>query len=101
MTLDDQGKGHPVLSGMTPFTTTGKLYKNPKIAPDATILLRAKTTEYAEPEIEVADRIVCSLSAGSQQGRKQYHRPQRSEYDQDHQRQDLSTAFVLEDRNNA
>src|SRR4051812_16645460 len=59
------------------------------------------TAERIEPEIEVTDRIACSLSAGSQQGRQQYDRPQCSEYDQDHQRQDLSTTFVLENVNDA
>jgi type 1 glutamine amidotransferase len=32
-----------------PFTSTSKLYKNPTIAADATVLLRAATDEYAEP----------------------------------------------------
>ena len=49
VTLDDKGKTHPILKDITPFTTQGKLYKNPKIAEDATILLRAKTPDYGEP----------------------------------------------------
>jgi type 1 glutamine amidotransferase len=47
--LEEKGKDHPILASVKPFTTTGKLYKNPKIADDATILLRAKTPDYAEP----------------------------------------------------
>jgi type 1 glutamine amidotransferase len=49
VTIDEKGKDHPVLAGVKPFTTTGKLYKNATIAPDATVLLRAKTAEYGEP----------------------------------------------------
>jgi hypothetical protein len=60
-----------------------------------------RSSERVEPEIEISDRIVRSLSTRPQKRRQKYDRPQRSEYDQDHQRQDLSTAFVLEDRNNA
>jgi type 1 glutamine amidotransferase len=47
--LDEKGKVHPVLSGIKAFGTEGKLYKNPNIADDATVLLRAKTPEYIEP----------------------------------------------------
>jgi len=49
VTLNDLAKTHAVLKDIAPFTTTGKLYKNPKIADDATILLKAKTKEYGEP----------------------------------------------------
>jgi type 1 glutamine amidotransferase len=43
VTVNDAAKSHPVLAGITPFTTTGKLYKNPKLADDVTLLLRAKS----------------------------------------------------------
>jgi type 1 glutamine amidotransferase len=49
VTIEEKGKDHPVLAGVKAFNTTGKLYKNPKVAEDATVLLRAKTAEYAEP----------------------------------------------------
>lgn len=42
VTLNDKAKDHSVLAGIQPFTTTAKLYKNPTLAPDATVLLRAK-----------------------------------------------------------
>ena len=40
---------HPVLAGAKPFTTNGKLYKNPRLAPDVTVLLTASTSEHTEP----------------------------------------------------
>ena len=42
VTPNDAAKPHPVLAGITPFTTTGKLYKNPRLADDVTLLLRAR-----------------------------------------------------------
>jgi type 1 glutamine amidotransferase len=48
VSIEEKSKDHPILAGVTPFVTTGKLYKNPKIAQDATILLRAKTPDYGE-----------------------------------------------------
>jgi type 1 glutamine amidotransferase len=42
VSLNDAAKSHPVLAGVTPFTTTAKLYKNPRLADDVTLLLRAK-----------------------------------------------------------
>jgi type 1 glutamine amidotransferase len=42
-------EGHPVLLGVTPFETTGKLYKNPDLAADARRLLTATTDEAKEP----------------------------------------------------
>jgi type 1 glutamine amidotransferase len=47
--IEEKGKDHPVLAGVQPFSTTTKLYKNPKLAEDVTVLLRAKTKAYAEP----------------------------------------------------
>jgi type 1 glutamine amidotransferase len=49
ISIDDKAKDHPILAGVKPFSTTGKLYKNPKLAEDATLLLRAKTESYSEP----------------------------------------------------
>jgi type 1 glutamine amidotransferase len=49
VTAPDKAKDHPVLAGVKDFETTGKLYKNADVAPDATILLRAKTSEAQEP----------------------------------------------------
>jgi type 1 glutamine amidotransferase len=49
ITIDPKGKDHPVLAGVEPFSTQAKLYKNPKIADDATVLLRGRTASYAEP----------------------------------------------------
>jgi type 1 glutamine amidotransferase len=40
---------HPILAGVEPFTTMGKLYKNPHIASDDTVLLTAKSEDDAEP----------------------------------------------------
>jgi type 1 glutamine amidotransferase len=39
--LNDAAKDHPVLAGIKPFTTAAKLYKNPHLAADTTVLLRA------------------------------------------------------------
>ncbi len=44
-----EAKDHPVLTGVKPFTTRGKLYKNPDLAKDATVLLTAATPRYSEP----------------------------------------------------
>ena len=49
LTLPAAAKDHPVLKGVNPFTTMGKLYKNPQIAADDTVLLKAKTDDDAEP----------------------------------------------------
>jgi type 1 glutamine amidotransferase len=40
--VEEKAKSHPVLAGVGAFRTTAKLYKNPKVAEDATVLLRAK-----------------------------------------------------------
>jgi type 1 glutamine amidotransferase len=47
--IDEKAKDHPVLAGVKPFATTGKLYKNPALAPDATRLLTAATDRNKEP----------------------------------------------------
>jgi len=49
VSVAEKAKDHPILVGVKPFSTTGKLYKNPKLAEDATLLLRAKTETYSEP----------------------------------------------------
>lgn len=49
VTPDEKGKAHPILAGVTPFTTEGKLYRNPKLADDVTLLLRAKNATNTEP----------------------------------------------------
>src|SRR5207302_950542 len=45
-------------------------------------------------------RVVCPLRTGSQHGRDQHNCPQCSENDQDHECQDLSTTFVVDNGNN-
>ena len=47
--FEEKAKGHPVLAGVKPFTTIGKLYKNPEPAADITRLITAVTAEYSEP----------------------------------------------------
>lgn len=42
VTINEKAKDHPVLAGIEAFTTGAKLYKNPNIAADDTVLLRAK-----------------------------------------------------------
>jgi type 1 glutamine amidotransferase len=49
LTIPPAAKGHPVLAGVEPFTTMGKLYINPNIAADDTVLLNAKSEDDAEP----------------------------------------------------
>jgi type 1 glutamine amidotransferase len=49
VTIEEKGKGHPVLAGVQAFVTTNKLYKNPKLAEDATLLLKATNAEATEP----------------------------------------------------
>ncbi len=41
VTADAANASHPVLKDVPPFQTTGKLYKNPALAPDVTLLLTA------------------------------------------------------------
>jgi len=40
---------HPILKGIAPFTTSGKLYKNAQLAPDVTVLVTASTPTHSEP----------------------------------------------------
>jgi len=47
--MADEAKTHPVLAGVRPFTTMGKLYKNANLAPDVNVLLRGTTRDYSEP----------------------------------------------------
>jgi len=42
-------KDHPILRGFEPYTSAGSLYKNPKIAADATVLLTGTIPEHTEP----------------------------------------------------
>lgn len=49
ITIPAGAKDHPVLKGVEPFTTMGKLYKNPQIAADDTVLLKARSEDDAEP----------------------------------------------------
>jgi type 1 glutamine amidotransferase len=49
VSINEKAKDHPILAGVKPFSITDKLYKNPKLADDATLLLRAKTESYSEP----------------------------------------------------
>ena len=55
VTPAEKGKDHPVLKGVGAFTTEGKLYKNPKLADDVTLLLGGKTKAQAEPVAWVRD----------------------------------------------
>jgi type 1 glutamine amidotransferase len=43
--VNPAAKDHPVLKGLGPITTTGSLYRNEPINPDATVLLRGQTPE--------------------------------------------------------
>jgi type 1 glutamine amidotransferase len=49
VSISPKGADHPVLRAVRPFVTMGKLYKNPAIASDTTLLLSASTGEYTEP----------------------------------------------------
>ncbi len=53
--VEEKGKEHPVMKGVKGFATNGKGYKNPKLAEDATLLLRIKAKEYDEPAAWVRD----------------------------------------------
>ena len=44
-----KNQAHPVLTGVKPFTTPGKLYKNPNLAADVNLLLEAKNKTNTEP----------------------------------------------------
>lgn len=49
ITINEANKDHPVLKGITNFTSKYSLYKTSPIAPDATLLLTGKTAEGSEP----------------------------------------------------
>jgi type 1 glutamine amidotransferase len=53
--VNDKAKDHPVFKDVKPFATTGKLYKNPKLADDVTLLLTARTADVTEPVAWVRD----------------------------------------------
>jgi len=42
-------KSHPILEGFEPYVSHGSLYKNPRLAPDVTILLTGTTAGHTEP----------------------------------------------------
>jgi type 1 glutamine amidotransferase len=54
--LEEKAKGHPVLAGVKPFGTNGKLYKNPAVAADATLLLAGVAAGKQEPVAWVRER---------------------------------------------
>jgi type 1 glutamine amidotransferase len=47
--IADKAKNHPILAGVTPFTTEGTLYKNAKIAADCDVLLTGSIPESTMP----------------------------------------------------
>lgn len=49
VTPAEKSKDHPVLAGVEAFSTPGKLYFNPKLAPDVTVLLTADNGKDREP----------------------------------------------------
>jgi type 1 glutamine amidotransferase len=49
VTINKANKDHPVLKGITNFTSKYSLYKTSPIAPDATLLLTGTTAEGSEP----------------------------------------------------
>jgi type 1 glutamine amidotransferase len=44
-----EAAGNPVLKGFKPFETTTKLYKNPQLADDTTLLLTGTIPDHTEP----------------------------------------------------
>jgi type 1 glutamine amidotransferase len=42
-------ESHPILQGVSPFSSRGSLYKNTPLAADTTLLLTGKTDEHEEP----------------------------------------------------
>jgi putative heme-binding domain-containing protein len=66
--LADKAQDHPVLHGVRPFRSAGSLYKNPRLAPDATVLLYGRIpTGQTEPVAwvrEVAGRRIFYTSLG-------------------------------------
>jgi type 1 glutamine amidotransferase len=47
---------HPVLVGVSPFSSTSSLYRNPGIAPDCTVLLEGETSDGTQPVAWTRDR---------------------------------------------
>lgn len=47
--LAEGAEGHPILEGVTPYVSSGSLYKNPKIAADTTVLLTGAIPDHIEP----------------------------------------------------
>ncbi|MGO8751076.1 MAG: ThuA domain-containing protein [Thermoguttaceae bacterium] len=45
----EQRKGHAILAGFRPFLSDGSLYRNPRIAADATVLLTGTIPGHTEP----------------------------------------------------
>ena len=56
--LAEKAKDHPVLAGVKPFGTPGKLYKNPSLAPDVTLLLTGTAGDKREP-VAWAREVAC------------------------------------------
>jgi putative membrane-bound dehydrogenase-like protein len=52
----DAAKEHPILKGMTPFASSGSLYKNPEINKDVKVLLTGAIPEHTEPIAWVRER---------------------------------------------
>ena len=49
VTAGERAKDHPVLAGVADFVTQGKLYLNPKLADDVTVLLSADSGSTTQP----------------------------------------------------
>src|SRR6185436_7978388 len=49
LTINTENKNHPVLKGVSNFTSKYSLYKTSPIAQDATLLLKGTTAEGSEP----------------------------------------------------
>ncbi len=49
ITLNEKAAGHPLLAGVTPFKTPAKMYKNPSLADDVTLLLTGASAPNVEP----------------------------------------------------
>ncbi len=47
---------HPALAGVTPFTSTSSLYRNPRLNPDCTVLLNGTSPDGTQPVAWVRDR---------------------------------------------
>ena len=56
VSINPAAKDHPVLSGVEPFTTDGKLYTNAHPASDITVLLTAKSADNSQPVAWVRTR---------------------------------------------